>query len=181
MNLKSASIYMSRILRHEPELIDIKIEYHGAWANTNELINGISRKFKGFNMEILEKIVAQDQKQRYAFNEDKTKIRANQGHSINVDMGYEPKTPPEILYHGTGRKSVEYIDKEGLTPQNRLYVHLSLDKETAIKVGSRHGSPFVYVVLAGIMHRDGYEFYQADNGVWLTKSVPLKYLKKIGK
>ena len=129
-------------------------------------------------MAILEQIVAEDEKQRYSFNEDKTLIRANQGHSIPVDVELEEQQPPEILYHGTGEKYVASIDAQGLIPKSRLYVHLSRDEETANKVGSRHGKPVIYKVNSGDMYRDGYKFFCSVNGVWLTNEVPVKYLSR---
>ena len=176
MNLKDTSKYMSLILRHKPDAIGITLDEHG-WANVDELIAGIA-KDNEFNMEILEEIVRTDEKQRYSFNEDKTLIRANQGHSIPVDVELEEKEPPEILYHGTGEKYVSSIDVQGLIPKSRLYVHLSKDEETAVKVGSRHGKPVIYIVKAKQMYEDGYKFYLSANGVWLTKEVPVKYLEK---
>ncbi|MBR4430085.1 MAG: RNA 2'-phosphotransferase, partial [Clostridiales bacterium] len=116
------------------------------------------------------------EKQRYSFNEDKTLIRANQGHSIPVDVELEEKQPPEILFHGTGEKYASSIDEQGLIPKSRLYVHLSGDEETAHRVGQRHGKPVIYQVKSGDMYRDGYKFFCSVNGVWLTKSVPVKYL-----
>ena len=176
MNLKDTSKYMSLILRHKPDAIGITLDEHG-WANVDELIAGIA-KDNEFNMEILEEIVRTDEKQRYSFNEDKTLIRANQGHSIPVDVELEEKEPPEILYHGTGEKYVSSIDAQGLIPKSRLYVHLSKDEETAVKVGSRHGKPVIYIVKAKQMYDDGYKFFISANGVWLTKEVPVKYLEK---
>ena len=116
---------------------------------------------------------------KYSFNEHKTLIRANQGHPIDVDVELPKKQPPVILYHGTGEKYVASIDEQGLIPKSRLYVHLSGDEATATIVGSRHGRPVVYEVLASQMYHDGYEFFQSVNGVWLTKSVPVQYLKKL--
>ena len=142
MGLKETSKYMSLILRHKPETIGITLDEHG-WADVDELIEGISRT-QNFNMDILEKIVRTDEKQRYSFNDDKTKIRANQGHSIEVDVELEEKEPPEILWHGTGEKFATSIDNIGLIPKSRLYVHLSKDEETATIVGRRHGKP-VYI------------------------------------
>ena len=176
MSLKETSKFISLILRHKPEAIGITLDEHG-WANVNELIEGIS-KTQPIDMATLEQIVAEDEKQRYSFNEDKTLIRANQGHSIPVDVELEEKEPPEFLYHGTGEKYVASIDVQGLIPKSRLYVHLSSDSDTAKKVGQRHGSPVIYVVNSGRMFRDGYIFYQSVNGVWLTKEVPLLYLDK---
>ena len=132
-----------------------------------------------FNQEMLEEIVATDNKQRYAFNEDHTLIRANQGHSVPVDVELEEVQPPEILYHGTGEKYVKSITEQGLVPKSRLYVHLSVDRETAVKVGQRHGKPVVYEVNSGCMQRDGFTFYRSVNGVWLTKAVPVKYLNQL--
>ena len=130
-------------------------------------------------MAQLEEIVSTDNKQRYSFNEDKTLIRANQGHSIPVDVELEEVTPPDILYHGTGEKFVSSINKLGLIPKSRLYVHLSKDIDTAKNVGKRHGNPIIYSVDCKKMIADGYKFYLSVNGVWLTKEVPIKYLKPI--
>ena len=177
MDLNSTSKFISLILRHKPETIGITLDEHG-WANVEELIEGIG-KTRPFDMETLEEIVRTDNKQRYSFNEDKTLIRANQGHSIPVDVELPVTEPPEYLYHGTGQKYVESIDRTGLIPKSRLYVHLSADTETAVKVGNRHGKPVVYRVLSSQMQKDGYVFYRSVNGVWLTKEVPVKYLEKI--
>lgn len=170
------SKYISLILRHKPEVIGIKLDEHG-WADVNELISGIKKEYKEFDMKTLEEIVRTDNKYRYSFNDDKTKIRANQGHSIDVDVELEEKEPPEILYHGTGRKYVESIEKQGLIPKSRLYVHLSSDKLTANNVGARHGIPVIYHIDAKKMFNDGYKFYMSTNGVWLTKEVPVEYLR----
>ena len=176
-DLESASKYISLILRHKPETIGITLDEHG-WANVDELIKGVSKKYP-INTEILESIVDTDNKQRYSFNDDKTLIRANQGHSIPVDVELAVVNPPEVLYHGTGEKFVESIDAQGLIPKSRLYVHLSSDTDTTIKVGSRHGEPVVYKVLSGKMSHDGHVFYKSINGVWLTKKVPAEYLQKM--
>ena len=177
MGLTDTSKFLSLILRHKPETIGIKLDEHG-WADVSELISGIS-KTRPFDMKMLEEIVRTDSKQRYSFNKDKTLIRANQGHSIPVDVELEKKTPPEFLYHGTGEKFVSSIDKEGLLSKSRLYVHLSKDTETAVKVGSRHGKPVVYRVAARKMADEGYEFFLSVNGVWLVKAVPAEYLSKL--
>ena len=176
MSLTDTSRFISLILRHKPEIIDICLDEHG-WAKVDELIAGIA-KTRPFDMGMLEEIVRTDGKQRYSFNEDKTLIRANQGHSISVDVELEQKLPPDILWHGTGEKYVVSIDEQGLQPKSRLYVHLSSDYDTAVKVGSRHGKPVVYEANTRQMQADGYVFYQSVNGVWLTKHVPVKYLKK---
>ena len=177
--LTSTSRFISLILRHKPETIGITLDEHG-WADVQELIDGINRSSGHIlDMELLEEIVRTDEKQRYSFNEDHTLIRANQGHSIPIDADLAETEPPETLYHGTGEKSVASIEREGLRPMSRLYVHLSPDTETARSVGSRHGKPVIYLVLAGEMHRSGYRFYRSANGVWLTKEVPVRFLKRI--
>ena len=171
---KETSKYISLILRHKPEVIGITLDEHG-WADTNQLIEGVNRTHP-LTMEILEEIVRTDEKQRYLFNEDKTKIRASQGHSVPVDVELSRLEPPEVLYHGTGEKSMAAIEREGLKPMSRLYVHLSKDTETARNVGARHGKPVIFLVMAGQMHRDGYPFFLSANGVWLTVHVPPEYL-----
>jgi len=165
------------ILRHKPGVIGITLDEHG-WANVSELVEGVN-KVHPLDMETLEEIVRTNEKQRFSFNEDKTKIRANQGHTIPVDVELDEKDPPEVLYHGTGEKYVESIDCTGLVPRQRLYVHLSTDKEMAAKVGQRHGKPVVYRVNSGQMAKEGFIFYLSVNGVWLTKAVPVQYLEKL--
>lgn len=174
---KETSKFISLILRHKPETIGITLDEHG-WANVDELIAGVS-KTHPLDMAGLERIVAEDEKQRYSFNDDKTLIRANQGHSIPVDVELEEVEPPEVLYHGTGEKFVASIDKQGLIPKSRLYVHLSGDEDTARKVGQRHGKPVIYYVKSGEMYRDGIVFYRSVNGVWLVKKVPIQYLERV--
>lgn len=176
-DLTKISKYISLILRHKPEVIGIQLDANG-WANVEELLAGIGRKYP-IDFEILEEIVRTDNKQRYSFNEDKTKIRANQGHSIQVDVELSVTEPPEILYHGTAERFSASIEAKGLLPGNRLYVHLSPDTETAEKVGHRHGKPIIYLVNAGQMQQDGYTFLLSANGVWLTKMVPAQYLKRL--
>lgn len=177
MNLKNTSKFIALILRHKPESIGIRLDEHG-WANVDELVDGIA-KTQVFDREMLEDIVRTDEKQRYSFNEDKTLIRANQGHSIPVDVELKKKTPPNILWHGTGEKYTASIETKGLIPKSRLYVHLSEDTDTARKVGSRHGKLVIYEAAAGAMQTDGYDFFQSVNGVWLTKHVPVKYLRRL--
>jgi len=171
------SRFISLILRHKPDIIGITLDEHG-WANVQELIKGVS-KTHYLTIELLEHIVATDDKQRYSFNEDKTLIRANQGHSIPVDVELKKVLPPDTLYHGTGEKYTESINKQGLIPKSRLYVHLSSDIETATIVGKRHGNPVVYSINSKQMAAEGFDFYKSVNGVWLTKNVPIKYMIKI--
>ena len=178
MGLTDISRYICLILRHKPEVIGIELDEHG-WADVQQLISGIKKsRNKSFNMDMLEEIVQTDNKQRYSFNDDKTLIRANQGHSVKVDVELEEKTPPEFLWHGTGEKYVQSIDSVGLIPKGRLHVHLSKDEDTALNVGKRHGKPVIYKVLSGQMSKDGFRFYLSKNGVWLIKEVPVRYLQK---
>lgn len=176
--MRSTSKFISLILRHKPETIGISLDEHG-WADVQALIDGINTTGRHhLTPEVLEEIVRTDEKQRYAFNKDYTRIRANQGHSISVDVELEKKTPPEVLFHGTGEKYTDAIDRQGLIPKGRLYVHLSADVETARKVGCRHGKPVIYQVDCQRMVADGHEFFLSANHVWLTKRVPAKYLSK---
>ena len=179
MGFTETSKFISLILRHHPEVIGIALDEHG-WADVDELIAGIA-KSRPFDMNMLGEIVSTDKKQRYSFSDDKTLIRANQGHSVPVDVELEAKTPPETLYHGTGEKYVKAIDEQGLKRMSRRYVHLSGDYDAAVAVGRRHGRPVVYEVETGRMARAGFKFYQSVNGVWLTDSVPAQYLRKCEK
>ena len=180
-DLTKLSKFIALILRHKPETIGISLDCNG-WADVGELIEGINRT-DGYSidMETLEEVVRTDEKGRYSFNDDKTKIRANQGHSVNVDVELKEEIPPETLYHGTAERFCESIRKEGLKPMSRLYVHLSKDVETAVKVGSRHGKCVVFKVKTGEMSRQGYKFWLSENGVWLTKNVPPIFLEEIEK
>jgi putative RNA 2'-phosphotransferase len=176
-DLDKLSRFISLVLRHKPGAAGLDLDEHG-WADVDELIDGIN-KAQAFTKEMLEEIVATDDKQRYSFNEDKTLIRANQGHSIPVDVELEEVEPPHVLYHGTASKYEASIDSMGLISKSRLYVHLSLDRKTATNVGKRHGELVMYAVDALKMYEDGYKFYKSANGVWLAKEVPVKYLFKL--
>ena len=176
MDTASTSKFLSLVLRHKPETIGISLDEHG-WAEVDRLIAGIA-KTREFHMGLLEEIVRTDKKQRYSFNEDKTRIRANQGHSVPVDVQLERAEPPEFLWHGTGEKYVASIEKAGLIPKSRLYVHLSSSPKAAREVGQRHGKPVVFRVLAGRMQEEGCPFYLSKNGVWLTEQVPANYLER---
>lgn len=169
------SVFISLILRHKPDAAGISLDEHG-WANVADLIDGVNATDWSINMEVLEDIVRTDSKGRYSFNKDKTLIRANQGHSIPVDVELQQAEPPAVLYHGTATRFVGTIKIEGLKPMSRLYVHLSKDYETAVKVGKRHGEPVVFEVDAKRMSKDGKSFYLSQNGVWLTKYVKPEYL-----
>ena len=176
-NTDKLSVFISLILRHKPEAISIKLDKHG-YANVNELIDGINKNGKYYiDFRTLKHIVDTDSKMRYSFNKDFTKIRANQGHSINVDVDLKECEPPEILYHGTGEKYLNSILKEGLISKNRLYVHLSDSYNTAVDVGNRHGKAVILQINTKKMFNDGHKFYLSENKVWLTKEVPVKYIK----
>ncbi|HCI2563749.1 TPA: RNA 2'-phosphotransferase [Clostridioides difficile] len=174
------SIFISLILRHKPETIGIKLDDYG-YADVNELIEKINNTGRNINIEILEQIVKEDNKQRYSFNDDRSKIRANQGHSINVNVELRELEPPKCLYHGTATRFLENIKKEGIIRQSRLYVHLSNDIDTAVKVGKRHGVPVVLKINTGKMYENGYKFYLSENNIWLCKYIPFEYVEKISR
>lgn len=174
--LLTVSKFLSLVLRHKPETIGIQLDENG-WADVEVLIEkaGIYGMF--FDRELLKEVVTTNSKKRFAFNSSMNKIRASQGHSITVDLGYSHQKPPEILYHGTGEQSIPSILSTGLEKRSRQHVHLSTDMGTAMKVGQRHGRPFIFKVLAGQMYTDDFVFYLSDNGIWLTDHVPTKYLE----
>ena len=162
--------HLAFLLRHDANALNQGvIDYHG-WRKVSELIHS-----QGYTKELIETIVETNNKQRYEFNSDHTKIRARQGHSINVDVNLKEAIPPSVLYHGTSTKALESIYKQGIIKGGRLYVHLSKDEETALKVGSRHGAPYVIKIDAEAMIKDGVKFYLSNNGVWLTDYVDTKY------
>lgn len=179
MSKDKLSIFISLILRHNPSAIGITLDKHG-WANVEDLITGIKNSGRNITMDILEDIVKTDNKGRYSFNEDKTLIRANQGHSISVDVELEEAIPPQTLYHGTATRFLDGIKRySGIKSMSRLYVHLSEDFNTAIKVGERHGKCVVLLIDADRMHKDNIKFFISKNGVWLTKFIDIKYIKQI--
>ena|SRR6218665_1651666 len=173
---KSVSKFLSLVLRHSPEKIGLKLDENG-WADVNELIAKCTKKGNRLDAELLDYVVENNDKKRFAYNEDKTKIRASQGHSISVELNLAETEPSEYLYHGTVGKFMESIQKEGLKKMSRQHVHLSKDKETATKVGSRRGIPQILTVRSGAMFRDGFKFYLSENNVWLTDEVPAKYIE----
>jgi putative RNA 2'-phosphotransferase len=170
------SKFLSLILRHEPQRVGLTLE-QGGWVEVSTLLTAVRGAGIEVDEPLLRRVVAENDKQRFAFSADGTKIRANQGHSVQVELGLQPITPPEILYHGTATRFLDSIRATGLQPQSRTHVHLSADHETAVKVGTRHGKPVVLEIQAGQMAADGFLFYQAENGVWLTQQVPSQYLK----
>lgn len=169
------SKFLSLVLRHKPEEIDLQVDEHG-WVAVEELIIKSSLSGRSFSRQELEDIVATNDKQRFAFNEDRTKIRASQGHSIEVELQLEPSTPPAFLFHGTVEKFLPAIREAGLQKRKRHHVHLSQDKVTAEKVGERRGEAVILTVKSGEMSMDGFIFYLSANNVWLTDHVPAKYL-----
>lgn len=171
------SKFLSLVLRHQPETIGITLDENG-WTDVNVLIEKSKGAGITYNLDTLKHVVETNNKKRFAFNEKFNRIRASQGHSVEIDLGYSPQVPPEILYHGTAAKSVESIWLSGLEKRSRRHVHLSNDLETAVKVGQRHGKVFVFEVHAGLMYTDKVEFFLSENGVWLTDNVPAKYLKQ---
>jgi len=166
---------LSYTLRHKPEEYGIELDENG-WASIDELIKKLSAHNEDINFEILQHIVDTNNKKRFAFNEDFTKIRASQGHSVDVELGYSEKQPPAILYHGTVEKFLSSILTAGLQKMQRHHVHLSADRTTAIKVGERRGKPIILEIKAREMFTAGYKFYISDNGVWLTDHVPVNFI-----
>jgi putative RNA 2'-phosphotransferase len=173
--LKEKSKFLSLVLRHNPEKIGLTLDENG-WADVDDLINRCNKKNQSIDRSSLELIVKENDKQRFSFNDDGNKIRANQGHSIEVDLGLQEVTPLDKLYHGTVQKFLDAIKSEGLKKMSRQHVHLSKDLETAIKVGSRRGKPIILEVNSSAMANDGFKFYLSENNVWLTDHVPPKYI-----
>ena len=172
---KNISKFLSLVLRHMPDTISLNLDENG-WADISELIEKCNNHNVLLNIQLLEEIVTTNDKQRFAFNDDKTKIRANQGHSITVELDLEDKMPPEILYHGTAERFLGSILKNGILKQSRQQVHLSANIDTAKKVGARHGKPVVLTVKASAMYNAGHKFYLSQNGVWLTDFVHPEFL-----
>lgn len=170
---KQISKFLSLILRHQPEKINLKLDENG-WASIKDILEKSKLRF---TFEELEEVVYTNDKQRFALNGDKTIIRANQGHSLKtVDLNLKPKTPPVFLYHGTVGRFIPEIKRQGLKKMKRQHVHLSADRNTAIKVGSRRGRPVILGVRALDMQSEGHQFYISENGVWLTDSVPSEFI-----
>lgn len=170
------SKFISLILRHEPQAIGLELGPEG-WVRVDALLAGMNGKGESISLDELQEIVATSEKKRFAFSDDGLLIRANQGHSVDVEITFEKATPPEILFHGTATRFLESIRAKGLQKQNRQHVHLSADEATAIKVGQRHGTPIVLRVRAERMNNAGFSFYIAPNGVWLTDSIPPEFLE----
>ncbi len=169
------SKFLSLVLRHKPEEIGIALDEAG-WVEVEVLLEAMGRCGKQVSREELQEVVATNDKQRFAFSEDGRRIRANQGHSVDVNLGLPAVAPPEVLYHGTADRFLEGIRKTGLQKGQRQHVHLSATKDVGEMVGKRHGRPVVLEVRAGTMHRAGIKFYRSENGVWLTEEVPAEFI-----
>ncbi len=173
--LITISKYLSYHLRHHPEKIGLELE-PGGWVAVAALLAAAQAHQFPITRSELDLVVETSNKQRFSFDSTGTRIRANQGHSIPIDLQLDPSCPPEILYHGTGHHAVESILSQGLQKRTRHHVHLSPDMDTARQVGMRQGNPVVFTIKAGEMHQDGHLFYCSDNGVWLVDEVPPEYL-----
>lgn len=174
------SKYLSKHLRHAPERLGLKLA-PGGWVSVPELLAACAAHHFPLTRAELEAVVATSDKQRFSFDETKTRIRANQGHSVTVDLQLKPQTPPDVLYHGTGAQSVALILQSGLQKMSRHHVHLSADIETARKVGMRHGRPVIFAIDTVAMQQGGWIFYCSENGVWLVDEVPPQYLTELSR
>jgi putative RNA 2'-phosphotransferase len=173
-NLVSVSKFLSLVLRHQPDLIGLTLDDAG-WADIEDIIR-LAQPRKPLTRALIEQAVAQNNKQRFAISADGTRIRANQGHSIEVALGLQTLAPPTLLYHGTATRFIDAIGREGLRKRSRQHVHLSADIDTATHVGARHGTPVVLTVRAEAMAAAGHAFFRSDNGVWLTDAVPVTFI-----
>lgn len=172
---KSLSKFLSLVLRHKPETIGLELDPNG-WVSIERLIRQMQEHGKKVDFAAIRYVVEHNDKQRFALDLHKKRIRANQGHSIAIDLQLPPVEPPELLYHGTATKNLGLIAAKGLIKGRRQHVHLSPDPETAIRVGKRHGAPTVLTVRAGAMHEAGHTFFVSVNGVWLTENVPVEFI-----
>jgi putative RNA 2'-phosphotransferase len=172
------SRFLSYALRHKPEAIGLALDPQG-WASIDDLLRRAAAAGMPITREILDDVVATNDKRRFAVSDDGARIRASQGHSIPVDLGLDPVTPPPTLYHGTASRFLDSILRSGLQPRGRQYVHLSADRATAVQVGRRHGKPVVLAVDAAALHATGHPFYLSKNGVWLTPQVPPAFLRQV--
>jgi putative RNA 2'-phosphotransferase len=172
------SKYLSKHLRHPPERLGLVLA-PGGWVPVTDLLAACARAGFPVSPEELAEVVRTNSKQRFSFDETGTFIRANQGHSVEVDLQLEPRMPPGVLYHGTGKRSVQAVLEHGILRMSRQHVHLSADIATARTVGARHGRPVVFAIDSAAMARDGHLFYRSDNGVWLVEYVPSEYLQEL--
>lgn len=169
------SKFLSFVLRHKPDEIGLALDAEG-WADVGELIAKADAAGTKFGRDDLLHVVATSDKKRFSVSPDGQRIRAAQGHSVSIELGLPPLEPPPVLFHGTATRFVEAIQSEGLRPQARQQVHLSADETTAERVGQRHGKPYIFKIDTAAMYAQGFKFYRADNGVWLTDVVPPEFL-----
>ncbi len=172
----SLSKFLSLILRHAPDKIGLTLDPNG-WADVEELLTLMALKGKNVSHELLERVVAENDKKRFAFSEDGLRIRASQGHSVEIELDLPSAIPPDTLYHGTASRVIDSIREQGLKPGSRQHVHLSRDITTATKVGQRHGKPVVLIIRANEMISAGHSFYLSENEVWLTSHVPTEFIE----
>ncbi|WP_035058555.1 RNA 2'-phosphotransferase [Andreprevotia chitinilytica] len=173
--LEKTSKFLSYILRHQPDSIGLVLDENG-WADIARLLRCAADHGTLLTLDLIREVVTSNDKQRFALDEETGRIRANQGHSVQIDLALSPMAPPELLYHGTATRFVDAIREAGLLPQSRQHVHLSATRETAHAVGTRHGKPIILHVRAGDMARQGKLFYCSENGVWLTDHVPAEFI-----
>ena len=176
--LKEVSKGLSYALRHRPDAMGLRLR-HGGWVAVDELIKAFRTAGRTMSRELLDVVVADNDKQRFEYSEDGAQIRARQGHSAPVDLGYEPSTPPNVLFHGTATRHLASIFEQGLVKGRRHHVHMSTDKRAMLDVGQRHGKPVLLAIDARRMLADGYEFFVTGNHVWLTDHVPPSYIRQI--
>lgn len=169
------SKFLSYVLRHNPDALGLSLE-PGGWIDVEALVDAAQREGRSLSRSRIEEAMQASDKDRFSFSEDGTKIRANYGHSIDVDLDVQPTAPPEHLFHGTARQALSAIREEGLRPQSRQYVHLSENRSDAREVGQRHGTPVVLRIRAAALHEAGQAFYRAARGVWLTAHVPPAFI-----
>jgi len=170
------SKFLSLVLRHQPETIGLSLDENG-WAEIDELLTAAQQSGRQLSRELLLRVVNENDKRRFAMSDDQTKIRANQGHSIDIDLGLTPSEPPDLLFHGTVNRFLAPIAQGGLQAGSRQHVHLSVDHKTATIVGKRRGSPVILTIQSATMHSDGYKLYRSANDVWLTDEVPVRYIR----
>lgn len=176
--LKKISKQLSYVLRHRPDSVGLELE-DGGWVCVDSLLAALARNGQMVSHPVLERVVAENDKQRFEFSEDGLRIRARQGHSADVELGYAPAMPPDVLFHGTATRFLESILQQGLVKGRRHHVHMSTNRETMLQVGMRHGKPVLLAIDTKQMYEDGYEFFVTGNEVWLTDHVPPKYLTAI--
>lgn len=168
--------FLSLFLRHKPQIIELTLDEHG-WASVNKLVDQMNKNGFTISQEVLDYVVTGNETTRFAYNDDRTKIRASQLQSAEPDLDYTPRNPPALLYHGTGKPSVPSILSKGLDRKTRLHVHLSHDREMALQAAQSQGEPYVFAIAAAEMYQAGFSFYLSENQVWLTHHVPTQYLQ----